>query len=152
MRDSAPFPTLKAFLASDEFKDYPMSRITTLVWAAIGQAAANGQKEPPNAGTSNDIRVLSLAPYCDAMFVDNGCRALWMKIPTKYRKPYKAKIFSYNTRHEFLGYLRDIQDRADPAIVECVHQVYGEPTPFLSMYEYDRNRRKRDKEARGQDG
>jgi hypothetical protein len=67
------------------------------------------------------------------MFVDNGCRALWMKIPTKYRKPYKAKMFSYNTRQEFLAYLRDIQDHADPAIVECVHQVYGEPTPFFTF-------------------
>jgi hypothetical protein len=34
--DDGLMPTLKAFLASDEFKDYPMSRITTLVWAAIG--------------------------------------------------------------------------------------------------------------------
>lgn len=150
--DNDLLPTLKAFIASDEFKDYPMNRITTLVWAAIGQAAANGQKEPPNAGTSNDIRVLSLAPYCDAMFVDNGCRALWMKIPTKYRKPYKAKMFSYNTRQQFLAYLRNIQEHADPAIVDCVHQVYGEPTPFFTIYEYDRNRRKRDKEARGQEG
>jgi hypothetical protein len=61
-------------------------------------------------------------------------------------------MFSYNTRQEFLVYLRDILDHADPAIVECVHQVYGEPTPFFTMYEYDRNRRKREKEAREQEG
>lgn len=51
-----------------------------------------------------------------------------------------------------LAYLRDIQDHADPAIVECVHQVYGEPTPFYTIYEYDRNRRKRDKEPREREG
>jgi hypothetical protein len=37
--DDGLMPTLNAFLASDRFKDYPMSRMTTLVWAAIGRSS-----------------------------------------------------------------------------------------------------------------
>jgi hypothetical protein len=123
-----------AFLESDAFKDYPASRISTLVWAAIGRAAASGQKEPPNQGMGNDVRVLTLLPYCDAMFVDNGCRALWEKIPRRYRTPYNTRLFSYKTREQFLAYLQDIEDTADPGILASVREVYGEPRPFLTMY------------------
>jgi hypothetical protein len=106
-------PRLKTFLDSNEFKDYPASRIAALVWAAAGRAAASGQKEPPNRGTGNDIKVLTLLPFCDAMFVDNGCRALWEKIPGRYRPSYKARLFSYNTREQFLVYLDQIEKNAD---------------------------------------
>ena len=136
--------TLVAFLQSDEFKDYPASRISSLVWAAIGRAAAGGQKEPPNAGTSNDIRLLTLAPYCDALFVDNGCRALWEKIPSPYRAPYKVRLFSYNTRDQFLSYLQDIEDHGDPSVVAAAREVYGEPRPFVTMYEYEERRRQQE--------
>jgi hypothetical protein len=129
--------TLSAFLKSDHFKDYPTSRITSLVWAAIGRAAASGQKEPPNAGASNDIRVLTLAPYCDALLVDNGCRALWNKIPAQYRSPYKVKLFSYTTREEFLAYLRDLEENGDVEVIRAARELYGEPRPFLTMYEQE---------------
>ena len=135
---------LADFLLSDAFKNYPSSRISSLVWAAIGQAAAGGQKEPPNAGMGNDISVLTLLPYCDAMFVDNGCCALWEKVPRKYRPSYTAKpLFSYNTRDEFLAYLDDIEAKGDPAVVACAREVYGEPKPFLTMYEDRRERRRK---------
>ena len=91
---------------------------------------------------SNDIRVLTLLPFCDAMFVDNGCRALWEKVPRKYRPPYRARLFSYNTREQFLAYLQEIEDDGDLAILACVRDVYGEPRPFLTMYEYEERRRR----------
>jgi hypothetical protein len=140
---------LAAFLKSDQFKDYPASRITSLVWAAIGQAAANGQKEPPNAGTSNDIRVLTLAPYCDALFVDNGCRALWEKIPSRYRAFYKVRLFSYNTRDNFLSYLKEIEDNSEPKVIAAAREVYGEPSPFVTMYEYEDRRRQKQAAKKG---
>ncbi len=42
----------------------------------------------PNQGTATDINIVStLLPYCDAMFVDNKCRALFPTFPeiTRYR-------------------------------------------------------------------
>lgn len=123
-----------AFLDSDEFKDYPASRIATLVWAAFSRAASNGQKEPPNQGMANDVRVLTLLPYCDAMFVDNGCRALWEKIPGRYRAIYRTQLFSPKTRENLLAYLQRIEEDADPGVVASAREVYGEPEPFLGMY------------------
>lgn len=142
--DNDLLSTMGRFLESDHFKDYPTSRITTLVWAAIGRAAASGQRVAPNAGTSNDIRVLTLAPYCEAMFVDNGCRALWLKIPARYRSGFKVSLFSYNTRDAFLGYLRELESNGDPDVIGAARELYGEPRPFLTMYEYDERRREGD--------
>jgi hypothetical protein len=122
------------FLLSDAFKDYPASRITSIIWAVIAQAAASGQKEAPNAGTGSDIAVLALTPYCDAMFVDNGCWSLWHKIPRRYRPPCNVRLFSPNTRDEFMAYLQEVEDQADPAIISSAREVYGEPCPFVTMF------------------
>jgi hypothetical protein len=132
---------LTAFLDSDEHKDYPVNRISSLVWAAIDRAAALGQGVPPNEGTSNDIAMLCLQPYCDAMFVDNGCRALWEKVPQRYRPPYaKARLFSPNIRAEFLKYLEDVEAQGDDVIIRSALQLYGEPRLYLTMYDERRNR------------
>lgn len=129
---------IRQFLDSDTYKDFPHSRITALAWAAICQAAALGQKKPPNAGMGNDIRVLTLLPYCDAVFVDNGCRALWEKVPRRYRPSYAARIFSYNTKDQLLAYLQEVEDNGDAAVMACVREMHGEPRPNVNMYEPDR--------------
>jgi hypothetical protein len=54
------------------------------MFAAIAHRAANGQRKPPNRGMANDIGVVStLLPYCDAMFIDNGCLSLLQNIPKR---------------------------------------------------------------------
>lgn len=132
---------LRMFLASDAYKDYPVNRISSLVWAAIDQAAVLGQGEPPNAGTSNDVEVLCLQPYCDAMFVDNGCRALWEKVPRRYRPPYaRARLFSYNTRDAFFAYLDEVEREGDPAVRQCAQELIGDTGPYLTMYDDERRR------------
>jgi hypothetical protein len=132
---------LKEFLASDADKDYPVNYISSLVWAAIDQAAALGQGEPPNAGTSNDVEVLCLQSYCDAMFVDNGCRALWKKVPRHYRPAYaKARLFSYNTRDQFFAYLDEVERDGDRAVLHCSRELLGEPRPYLTIYDDQRGR------------
>ncbi len=135
---------IRAFLESDAFKDYPASRIGALLWAAIARNAALGQKKVPNTGMMNDINVVStLLPYCDAMFIDNGCRGLWESIPKQHRSFADKPVFSYNTRDCFLTYLQEIEDGADPAVLACVREVYGEPRPFLTMYEEEERRKRR---------
>lgn len=132
---------IRAFLESDAYKDFPANRITALVWAAIDQAAALGQSKPPNAGTANDIHVLTLLSFCDAMFVDSGCRALWEKVPKRFRPPYaRARLFSYNTRDKFLAYLDELEAHAEPAVLASARELYGEPQPYVTMYDDERAR------------
>ena len=34
-----------------------------------------------------------------------------------------------------MPYLEDIEREADPAILKAAHEVYGEPEPFVTMYD-----------------
>lgn len=135
-----------AFLESDALREIPVSLIATRMWAVIAQKAASGQKEPPNRGTVNDINVVSgLMPYCDVMLIDNKCRALIEDIPEKYALSFDTQIFSRSNGEEFLEFIKDIERTADPVILKLVHNVYGDdwPTPFVTMYEQERERKAR---------
>jgi hypothetical protein len=115
--------------------------IATRLFASIAHRAANGQKRPPNRGMANDIGIVSsLLPYCDAMFIDNECRAMLENIPKKHAVPYSTRVFSLREGDTFLEYLRNIEESADKQILADVREVYGEdwPTPFLTMYEVER--------------
>ncbi|MFL6388809.1 MAG: hypothetical protein ACJ71U_15105 [Terriglobales bacterium] len=117
---------VKEFFFSQYMKDVPFNMIASSMFASLAAKAAAGQKEPPNQGTSNDITIVStLLPYCDAMFVDNKCRALLQDIPRKFKLPYPCRVFSPNTGSEFLAYLRDIRDSATDEHLKQVEELYG---------------------------
>lgn len=132
---------IHAFLNSDHFMDTPVNLIATRLFASIAHRAANGQKRPPNRGMANDIGIVSsLLPYCDAMFIDNECRAMLENVPKKHAIPYATEIFSLRDGEALLEYLKRIEDHADKQILAEVREVYGDdwPTPFLTMYEVER--------------
>lgn len=76
------------------------------------------------------------------MLIDNKCRALLEDIPGKYALPYATRVFSRSNGEQFLEFIKDIEHAADPVPLKLVHGVYGEdwPTPFLTMYERERER------------
>jgi hypothetical protein len=77
-----------------------------------------------------DINIIStLLPYCDAMFVDNKCRALLRDIPRGYALPYGCKVFSPNTGAEFIQYPTEIRDSVTPDHLKLIEEVYG-PDPM----------------------
>jgi len=135
--------TVIEFLNSPQFRDTPVNRISSRLFASIAHAAANGRKNPPDDGTSNDIRMVSAyMPYCDAMLVDNRVRAMLTSLPQRYALDYRCRLFSRRTGDSFLGYLKELEQEADPLILALVRDVYGPdwPTPFLEMYEVERRR------------
>ena len=74
----------------------------------------------------NDVKMISgYAPYVDAMFIDNECAALLSEEPLKSELKFKARIFSLNSKDDFLEYLRSIERDADPKILKSVRDVYG---------------------------
>jgi len=102
----------------------------SLMYASLAKKAAAGQKEIPNQGTATDINIVStLLPYCDAMFVDNKCRALLRDIPKTHALPYPCRVFSPKTGADFIHYLTEIRDSAAPDHLRLVEQVYG-PDPL----------------------
>lgn len=85
----------------------------------------------------------SLIPYCDAMFVDNECRALWQDIPRDYKLPYPCVLFSPNKGADFLRYLKEIRDSATVEHLKIVEEIYG-PDPLKppqSIYGVGRRRK-----------
>jgi hypothetical protein len=123
-------PALREFLRSRAINEAPFNVIAASMYASLAQKAAAGQKKPPNQGTAIDVNVVSmLLPYCDAMFVDNGCRALLRDIPSEYKLPYSCTVFSPNTGADFLRYLKEIRDSASVEHLKLIETVYG-PDPL----------------------
>ena len=108
-----------------------------MLYAAIARKAASGRKRLPNQGMANDIKTVSvLLPYCDAIFIDNECDAYLREQPLCDALDYGTKVFSQNTKDEFLGYLDEIELKASPEHLDKVDEVYGEGwrEPFTMLY------------------
>ncbi len=117
----------KGFILGNRISDAPFVKLQSLMFAAIEMRAAQGQKKPPNEGTTTDIdTVAHLLPYCDAMFMDNGCRSLLLDIPRALRPPDTAKVFSLNVKAQFLDYLRLIRNEISAEHVQAIREVYGD--------------------------
>lgn len=118
------------FLNSSAIDEAPFSTISAAMYASLAMKAAAGQKEVPNQGTVTDINVVStLLPYCDAMFMDNKCRALLQDIPREYALPYQCRVFSPNSGADFIHYLTEIRDSATREHLALVEECYG-PDPL----------------------
>ena len=121
---------LNEFLNSPAIDDAPFSIISAAMYASLATKAAAGQKEPPNQGTATDIDIVStLLPFCDAMFMDNKCRALLQDIPREFALPYPCKVFSPNKGAEFIRYLTEIRDSATKDHLALIEECYG-PDPL----------------------
>jgi hypothetical protein len=117
----------EGFFLRNRIADAPFVKLQALMFAAIAMRAAQGQKEPPNEGTATDIdTVAHLLPYCDAMFMDNGCRSLLLDVPTALRPTETAKVFSLKVKSQFLDYLRSIRDGISDEHVQAIREVYGD--------------------------
>ena len=121
---------LVEFFRSGLINETPINIIGASMFASLSRKAASGQKKVPNQGTMNDVNIVSaLLPYCDAMFMDNPCRALLKDIPRDYALPYPCKVFSPNTGAAFIQYLTEIRDSVSAEHLKLVEQVYG-PDPL----------------------
>jgi hypothetical protein len=110
--------------------EVPFNGIAAAMYASLAAKATAGQKEIPNQGTATDIDIVStLLPYCDAMFVDNKCRAILRDIPRDFALPYTCKVFSPNTGVDFIQYLTETRDSVRPDHLKLIEEVYG-PAPM----------------------
>ena len=127
-----------AYLVSEEFKQVPYPRISSMLLAALANKAALGGKKPPTRGVFNDIEfIAALAPYCDALFVDKEFQTFLDQEPLKTELGLSGKIYSLNKKSEFIAYLDGIEANAPKGHLAKVEEVYGDwyNHPFTSMFE-----------------
>jgi len=116
----------KSFGEANRIADAPFVKLQAIMFAAIAMSAAGGKKEPPNEGMTTDIETVAyLLPYCDAMFMDNECRSL-LNVPLALRPPEASRVYSLNSRAEFLECLRSLRAGLTPEHIQALRDVYGE--------------------------
>lgn len=116
------------YLTSPIFHQVPFVKISALLLAGLARKAASGQKRPPSQGMVNDIFMISnLLPYCDVMFLDNECATLLQEGPICDRiSEYDTKIFSLNSKEDFMNYLDEIEKSIPETHKNLLNDVYGE--------------------------
>jgi hypothetical protein len=60
------------------------------------------------------------------MFMDNECRSLLLNVPLALRPPETSRVYSLNSRAEFLEYLRSLRANLTPEHIQALRDVYGE--------------------------
>jgi hypothetical protein len=117
----------KSFGEANRIAEAPFVKLQAMMFAAIAMLAAGGKKEPPNEGMTTDIETVAhLLPYCDAMFMDNECRSLLLNVPLALRPPEASRVYSLNSRAEFLEYLHSLRADLTPEHIQALRDVYGE--------------------------
>lgn len=131
------WPTTVEYLTSRCVGDVPFVKISSMLYAALARKAAAGQKNPPNQGMVNDIRMVSaLLPYCDAMFVDKECHSYLNEQPLSVAIDYGTRVFSLHTKAEFTKYLDEIEVNASKKQLDKVDELYGKDwrEPYTTLY------------------
>lgn len=107
----------------EEHRKQPESLIAAHLFAGMARKVVGGKKEV-DGSFLNDVRAISsYAPFVDAMFVDNECHALLYEARNKLE--YRAKVFSLNTKDEFIDYLKQIEADIPSEIREYTNRIYG---------------------------
>jgi hypothetical protein len=112
--------------ASEAYKQLPHHRISAYLFAATARRVVGGQKTILNKGMMNDIRAISAyAPYLDAMFVDKTSAQLLQERPLSEDLEYRARIFSFANRDDFMAYLEELEANTPPNVREMASRIYG---------------------------
>lgn len=118
---------MKGFKEVNPIAEAPFLKLQALMYAVIAMRAAGGQKAPPNEGMATDIdTVAHILPYCDAMFVDNECRALLLNIPKRLQPEWVNRVYSMRVKDEFLAFLHEIRNGITKEHVEGLREAYGD--------------------------
>lgn len=123
-----PYERIWHFLHSDELDDVPFLRISSFLFAAMARRAAGGMKLPAKAPYADIDMISAYLPFCDALFVDREMHSLLKEQPLQRDLKFGAKVFSLQSKSDFLGYLDDVKSRATKEHLQTVQEIYGEPT------------------------
>lgn len=105
--------------------EMPFNRIFAYLFAAFGRRVTMGQRKFTR-GLMTDFRAIAAyAPYVDAMFVDRECALLLGEGELRRELHYRARIYSYANKEDFLAYLRELEARATAEVRGYARRIYG---------------------------
>ncbi len=117
----------REFLTSGIFSSIPIVRIGAALWAGFADRLVHGGKKEAETSFGNDAKFLSAyLPYCDAMFIDRPCAEMLKKQPVSHKVPESARVYSMQSKDEFLLFLKGIESAAPPEHLAKVIEVYGD--------------------------
>lgn len=139
-----PDTIVRYFNDIDSLLEIPQIRISSVMFAGLAHRAANGQKNPPKS-TADVQFIASYLPYCDALFVDKKSASVLKEFP-KNTPPYlrlkefPAKIFSLNTKSEFLDYLDQLVAEIPLEQINILKDINGEnyARPYWDIIEHEK--------------
>lgn len=133
----------------DALLEIPYVRISSVMFAGLAHRAANGQKKPPRS-TADVQFISSYLPYCDALFVDKESASLLKEFPKNTPeylrlKEFPAKIFSLNSKKDFLDYLDELVADIPSDQIEILKDMSGNDynKPYWSIIEHEKISRDR---------
>jgi hypothetical protein len=115
------------YFTSPALASLPFLRLSSMIFASVARKAAAGMKKLPSQGLSNDVDAIStLLPYCDAMFIDNECRAYFGEEPLRTEQRFGAQLFSLRNKDVILYYLDSIEASMTPEHLQVVNTIYDQ--------------------------
>jgi hypothetical protein len=128
------------YFKSGNLIQIPYVNISAGLFASLARKASQGKKTLPTKGMVTDVKTIaSVSPYCDAMLIDNECRAILNEEPLKTKLKLHTLFFSQSNIKEFMDYLDNIEKSAKPKHIKTIKEVYGDTwgQPFVEMYDQE---------------
>lgn len=118
--------TIRDFWMWDGNREQPFGRIAAYMFAALAGQVKAGRTKPASRGFMNDVKAVSAyAPYVDAMVVDKECATLLGEGRPRDELSYRARIFSLNSKEDFLAYLTELEEGAPEDVRHFAKIIYG---------------------------
>ena len=130
-------PKVCEYFTSPALASLPFLKLSSMIFASVARKAAAGMKKLPSQGLSNDVDAIStLLPYCDAMFIDNECRAYFEEEPLRSDLTHETTLFSLRNKEAFLAYLDTIKAGMTAEHARIVNEIYGEggAEPYTTVF------------------
>lgn len=125
--ETDPLSIVERFAPSLELRQTPCIFLHCRIWAKIAELAQSPKgPRKPRASDFYDAKVLAhYAPYCDAMFLDNGFREIAEDGRIDCGGKFGVRLFSENNRDDFVTYLQSIEQSAAGEHFLAYEAVYG---------------------------
>ncbi len=122
-----PIGVLERFVETCTFERPHTSSCTVTRGQKIAETACNAKgPRNPKASDNYDATVLSVyAPYCDAMFIDGGFRAIAMDGRIACEKRYGTKVFSEQVRDSLIAYIDELERCTPTEHFETMQFILG---------------------------